>query len=779
MKVKIKHIFQGVFLSLVLIVPWSGDYFFSRTSAESNQIIFDEEVVWDLDNAPIAINGDDYYFNQGLKIEEGVEILLKNGASLIVRGKFKIFGSEDHPVVFRGADDGNNFSVSILEAEEVSIDYATFQKGGYNQCVAWKENSLFQNAFAYYIGDCLTSAALNIKDSDNIAIYHSTFQDNYKAINIIDSTDVDLEENYFLHDEVMAIYAETEESVFTQGNCWMRPSGPEYEGNPDGKGEKIVGDFNISYPKECGSDFKPVILIPGIGGSWNWSEMLAETEAFDDWDFTIGVNVYDAWEESLEDLGYKENRDYFIVYYDWRDDNKESLENYLLPVLEEIKEISYDESFDIIAHSMGGFMTLDYLTRDDYQDDIDKVVLQGTPLFGSNKVYKAWEGGVVPEGWEALENYIKLLSWKESEESSGYYDLIHKYIPSAEQLLPIYNYLEKDGELINYWEMEEQNEYLAQLMPQLFNNQNSFDFENNLLMIQGTGIETSEKILVEDYEGNDSDKLWKDGEIISEEYTDEGDGTVLNISSGSLPLFETVTLEDVDHGSLPAKAVAKTGEFLGIEFEDKDYTPESIKDKLLFLFACPIDVKITDLSGNYITKDESQIEGAYYYSDGLDDGYKIVEIQNPSDDEYLIEIIGNGEGEYNAIVYNYIDDKNYSAEFNGEVSEDEEISYQVNLDQENISLTEIEDDSGDEEGDCDKDRDKERNQTHSKVRDKERDNLYPDNTHKGEVVDNKFNFKKDNKQEVSENMPNNKNDNKNKQPIRNFFRKIFRWFVRR
>jgi len=87
----------------------------------------------------------------------------------------------------------------------------------------------------------------------------------------------------------------------------------------------------------------------------------------------------------------------------------ENLEKYLLPKLEKIKKISYDEKFDVIAHSMGGFITIDYLTGDDYQSDIDKVVLQGTPLMGASKVYPAWEGGLIPEGWETMKVYLSIL----------------------------------------------------------------------------------------------------------------------------------------------------------------------------------------------------------------------------------------------------------------------------------------------------------------------------------------------------------------------------------
>ena len=125
------------------------------------------------------------------------------------------------------------------------------------------------------------------------------------------------------------------------------------------------------------------------------------------------------------------------------------MEEFLKPKLQEIKNKSFDEKFNIIAHSMGGFVALDYLYDQSYQNDIDKVVLEGTPLLGSGKVYPAWEGGLIPEDWSALRIYLRFLQTKNI--SKDFFDLIHEYFPSTKQLMPIYNYVVKSGNEINFW----------------------------------------------------------------------------------------------------------------------------------------------------------------------------------------------------------------------------------------------------------------------------------------------------------------------------------------
>ncbi|GEM_PF-5606817 len=139
----------------------------------------------------------------------------------------------------------------------------------------------------------------------------------------------------------------------------------------------------------------------------------------------------------------------------------------------------------------------------------------------------------------------------------------------------------------------------------------------------------------------------------------------------------------------------KTHQFLGIDIPEEVLTLAT-KNKLIFAFACPIDVEIENSEGNFINKNQSQIEGAYFYSDGKDDGYKIVEIQNP-EGEYFLKITGNGEGVYDGSVYKIDEDENIFTEFNGEIISEEEINYDIVFENSEINIIKREEDEVEED----------------------------------------------------------------------------------
>lgn len=312
---KNKKIIKSIF-ALVIILSMTCaplDYFRmlkkESVSAAANVVVVDDPTEWNLNNTPIIIDNTDYYFNSDLVVKEGVKIVLKNKSRIIVNGNFVVEGSEDHPVSFVGADEYENFNISA-GGEKTQISYAVFEKGGYDQCTTFNHDGLFQKALA---DDCLPMAALDVS-SEEMRIESSTFQKNGRAMNIISQGSAKLFNNKFVHNG-LAIHADVQNQVQAPNNCWMRPSGPIHENNPQGKGEKIEGDINFVNWQECGSEFKPVIIIPGIGGSWSWTTMF-DNEFSDNWNLSPGVYAYENLIQSFRDRGYKENRDFFIALYD-------------------------------------------------------------------------------------------------------------------------------------------------------------------------------------------------------------------------------------------------------------------------------------------------------------------------------------------------------------------------------------------------------------------------------------------------------------------------------
>lgn len=661
--------------------------FENLTKAASNTIIIKDDTIWDIGSAPNVIDDTEFIFESDLTIDPGVKIFLKNNSRIIVKGIFSAVGTEEAPIIFEGESDvetGNNYSIN-LSGEENDINVISnviFKKGGSNQCYAYEQNSLFQKALA---GDCVPEAALNINlRGGSFAVTNSQFLENFHGINIFKSGESSyIRESIFANNKDLAIYSENQYGVDASQNCWMRPSGPNYSQNPAGKGEMLIGDFNVYPWRNCGTEHRPIIILPGIGGSWNWRRMFSDEEIDSgNWNFSPGNHFYDSLVESFEDNGYKEGEDLQIVHYDWRQDNNKSVEEFLLPAIEELKEISFDKKYDIISHSMGGLVGLDYIYSDKYQGNINKFVLLGTPVFGSSKVYPVWEGGVLPKDWEFLNIYLWALSKKDKNEGKDYYDLIHEYASSAKQLMPVYDYVVKneDGETVGFWQMQEQNEYLFDLFNRISQYNDNFD-GNNIFLVEGTNIGTSKEVFVDNYEGENSDKLWQDGSPNPYPLKREnlaGDGTVLNESS-ELFFIDNITKKSIDnatHTELPTKSIPDVYSFLDIEKPNKEYALFT-KNQLIFVLACPLDVKIIAPDGKFITKDENQIGEAYYYSDGRGDGYKIVEIQNPLESEYKMELTGNGEGEYDGFIYKTDGEIYNNSEIGGDIKENEIVSYSV------------------------------------------------------------------------------------------------------
>lgn len=145
--------------------------------------------------------------------------------------------------------------------------------------------------------------------------------------------------------------------------------------------------------------FYPIIIVPGIGGPWNWDVMFSKIFG-DSWNFTPFTHIYDGLVKSLENAGYKKDKDFFIAFYDWRKPNFDSAINYLKQTINRAKQISGKDKVNIVAHSMGGLATRAYIISNHYQNDIDKFIMLGTPNYGSSDLYTLWEGGYVPRNWD-------------------------------------------------------------------------------------------------------------------------------------------------------------------------------------------------------------------------------------------------------------------------------------------------------------------------------------------------------------------------------------------
>lgn len=470
------------------------------------------------------------------------------------------------------------------------------------------------------------------------------------------------------------------------------------------------------------SERDPIVIIPGTMASSNLDILLeAELEEAeiveerDEWDFTPGIKQYDQLIQAFEDEGLTEGEDYFVVFYDWRQGNADSVTNYLIPVLDDALEHSDSGKVDIVAHSMGGLIARSYIQGETYRGDIDQLIMLGTPNHGSSDVYTLWAGGLVPKNWDPgqqalLNTYLWYMKVVGNVEDS--YDVIHQFVPSVRELLPTYSYLinKETGNIVDYWdEVQERNPFLENL-----NNKNPYVFADRvpdgIHTIAGTGVSTVGDIPVTPHTEEDG-KLWVDGKpdpLSPEKNTTEGDNRVL-LSSAHLEeppvvsirekswwekalglftktaqaqffsLFDRRIIES-GHGALPTTSIEDVFEILALGEPSKDYIVVPDPDEILsFWFASPVDVKVTDPSGKSITKNSNAIPGAIY--DGQEDplGFKEVVIENPVKGTYTVELTGLANGSYHFATAHFADGPETIETVEKNIIKDEKVAYTVSF----------------------------------------------------------------------------------------------------
>lgn len=282
----------------------------------------------------------------------------------------------------------------------------------------------------------------------------------------------------------------------------------------------------------------PIIFVPGIFGSLG-DCIIPGTG---DLDFGLAEFAYRPIINILKEMGYEEDKNLFIAYYDWTKSNLDSARNYLIPTIEKAKKATHSHKVDIISHSMGGIVSRAYAQSRFYKNDIDKLVMIATPNAGSVNAYYFWSGGEFP--YESLENnvlyrlikkgYLWYFKLKHKEKINM--DLVRDRFTSVQELLPSYDYgnylISNENEASKYTPIQEmsiKNEFLNSL------NKNKEILKRRRIktyVIVGTNVETTKEIQVKPHEKNS--QLWSDGEPTKNIKTSLGDGTVTCDSVTSL-----------------------------------------------------------------------------------------------------------------------------------------------------------------------------------------------------------------------------------------------------
>jgi len=668
------------------------------------------ETIWTKEDSPYLLKGA-VYVEAPLIIKPGTVVKLAYGTGRMeVWSKFTAVGTPDNRIIFTSARDDSFAGDSNKDGDTTKPsagDWGHIMFASANCDAEIEYASFFYGSRPGGVDGIIAVNAtdkVNIKNSEikyggysGLFIYEAqpTIENNIISNNKIGilswSRRVPIVRwNSIIDNESGALVIGLLTNRFdAKENWWGSRTGP-YNAtlNPGGKGNKV--DSKVLFDPWLGKDpnhiRKPVILIPGIGGTVNWDLMLGSLFT-DNW--KLMSHTYDGIIQAFQNMGYQEGKDFFICYYDWRKKNLESAADFLAPLISKANNLNGTTKVNIVAHSMGGILARSYIQSNEYRNDVENLIMIGTPNKGSSDAYPVWEGGYIPKNWENRVIFIGYLDYLRAKNvTPSAYKSVHQFIPSVKELLPLYDYIHPKDDpqnLKSYLSMQERNDWLANLDNEI----GELNQKVKVSVISGNGYPTVNNIPV--IEAADESPLWIDGkpDPIDPERNDvRGDKRVLLSSSEIENTFKDIL--DFDHGEIVDQVESIIAKRLNEEI-DKIFESPPIDNELAFWFASPVNVEIEDPIGRIINKDiedlsNEKIPLAIYSGESKPDGFKFISIPNPVKGEYKIKLEGNGNGEYHAGSI-YVDYENnvpdQESEVEGTINKGEIKEYKVEYNPEN------------------------------------------------------------------------------------------------
>ncbi|KKS98548.1 MAG: PGAP1 family protein [Candidatus Gottesmanbacteria bacterium GW2011_GWA2_43_14] len=390
----------------------------------------------------------------------------------------------------------------------------------------------------------------------------------------------------------------------------------------------------------------PIVILPGLGASWNTKDMVScGLSSSAKWVQTpYYASVYDRLFKTLENNAHMtRDKNLFIYYYDWR----KPLDEQVILFRKYLDDISKktNSKVRLIGHSMGGLLIRGYLSDYPGDDRVYKAMTVGTPHTGTVLAYPLWANGDI---WftelgvkipiTLLLNYCRLVktTLNLTGISKGFVTIdvptykllsqketIQSLAPSIESLLPVFNYLQKNGNLIDSTSLISQNNWLK----------NHLIDNNRIKMItdtiSGNNRNTLKVLSVKPPSKKDlKNKNWVDGVPIAKEFDKQGDGTILNLSS-ILPNINNMTIEG-DHIQIiySDEALNKILEFLDLEdtpIYQKEPVPIAEAETAIVLMSDKnAEIRATNMDKNTINSQEN-----------------LLSLFNPQTGNYKIQIKGD------------------------------------------------------------------------------------------------------------------------------------------
>lgn len=422
-----------------------------------------------------------------------------------------------------------------------------------------------------------------------------------------------------------------------------------------GLGEKWT--INLAEA-EINPQFSPIIILPGLMASWNKEAILHNQPVnFDQWTIPRFITEYNGLINSLKNLDYQENIDFFVFPYDWRQPIEKTTNDLYQFLENKIWSNNPSKKVNLIGHSLGGLIARIFSQKN--QEKVNQLITVGSPHQGTVQVYPPLAGGEINREnsflWLA-EKLILILN-KSTIETDRV--TIQKNFPVAFDLWPTFDFLKKsDGNFIPIKQLTIQN--------QLLNNYNqsfSLIFPQLITIYGEKDSQTPAGYIVNP--PNLIDKTlnnYPDGRPISIFY-DLGDYTVLTKSAKQDTDHEKL---DLDHGEIitDQSAIKKIFNLINIDYQDEKIIPGKktiISPSLIFLIRSPAELKV---------KYNDQI---YNEENG------IIFIENAQAGQYQLELKGFSSGEYQLIIWQIGENNDLWETVKNNTNQDQIDNYLINF----------------------------------------------------------------------------------------------------
>jgi len=296
-----------------------------------------------------------------------------------------------------------------------------------------------------------------------------------------------------------------------------------------------------------------VVVVPGLGASWNADAMLNCKTGDYAGSWELGDYAKPFYQPLLDSLN-SANYESLTFNYDWRREVTPSAE--LLTSFIN----NTDPKVNLVGHSLGGLVGRTYLELEKENNKLTGLLTVGSPHQGAVLAYPAWSGGEI-QTTDLVQKIALTVLLKRCGMFKSTREIIQQIIPSVQNLLPIFSYL-RDAQTM-----------AAKPVDEMLNRNNWLptDFSSpfwgvTVGTLSGTGFETLKYLLVKEGTKHDA-KLgnWTDGKPTNKsETTSEGDGTVL-LTSSQLPETASQMVINQTHSGLvnSTEGIDKILGFLG------------------------------------------------------------------------------------------------------------------------------------------------------------------------------------------------------------------------